>query len=140
MDRLDGNEMDLSQAKTFVKKGTVRAFLNKDGATYRKAWGDQDFPGAHYVIVGPDGDIYGCAVHEFERTYRAVPDQPDTYRKAASIRAVCMKTPFEVTNVTRDGNLEAIASGQAGDWLVEQTGGDRQLIEASAFSRLYEEE
>lgn len=140
MEPLDGNLVDLSQAKLYSKKQNVRAFLNREGALYRKSWGEQNFPGAHYLIVSPDGEIYGCAIEEFRRTYEPVPGRPETYRKSTKIRARRMPDPFTVTSRTSDGNVESARSeGRAGDWLVEQVGGDRQLIRAEDFARLYEE-
>jgi hypothetical protein len=132
-------EIDLQDAPLYRKKVRVRAFLNREAATYFKSWGEQSFPGAHYVIIGPSGEIYGCAVEEFEAMYQAVPSMPDTYRKVTPVRARRMDIPFSVATVTADGNVEVAENrGEAGDWLVQQPGGERQVVPAASFANLYE--
>lgn len=133
------HDVDMSAAPQYRKKDKIRAFYNRDGAIYFKSWGEQKLPGAHYVIVGPTGDIYGCAVSEFEAMYQPVSGEPDTYRKIPLVRARRMTAPFTVRTVTDDGNVEvAHNQGQAGDWLVQQPGGERQVIPAASFAELYE--
>ncbi len=133
------NDVDLSAASQYRKRARVRAFYNRDGAIYLKSWGEQKLPGPHYVIIGPTGDIYGCAVSEFEAMYQPVAGEPDTYRKTSPVRALRMDAPFTVRTLTDDGNVEvACNQGQAGDWLVQQPGGERQVIPAASFAELYE--
>ena len=133
------NDVEMSAAPQYRKRAKIRAFYNRDGAIYFKSWGEQKLPGPHYVIVGPTGDIYGCAASEFEAMYQPVPGEPDTYRKTLLVRALRMAAPFTVRTTTGDGNVEVARNqGQAGDWLVQQPGGERQVIPAASFAELYE--
>lgn len=152
---LDANSIDLSAAPSYRKKATVLAFPMESGATYDKlgSWGsNQEFPGRHYTIVGTvqdasefvggrvigTTDVYGCGWDEFEEMYVSA-GRPHEYRKTETIRAVQMDAPFTVDTTTRDGNVEVKAArGDAGDWVVRQPRGERQLIKASYFDQLYE--
>ena len=152
---LDANSLDLTAAPRYRKKATVLAFRLDEGATYDKlgSWGsNQEFPGAHYTIVGtveqaPEfvggrvigtSDVYGCAVDEFQAMYEPA-GSPHEYRKTETIRALRVDEPFTVDTLTRDGNVEvAGARGAAGDWVVLQPRGERQLIKARSFAELYE--
>lgn len=152
---LDANSLDLKTAARYRKKATVLAFRLDGGATYDKlgSWGsNQEFPGPHYTIVGaiqeaPEfvggrvistTDVYGCAIDEFKAMYEPAGGHHE-YRKTETIRAVCVDEPFRVDTTTRDGNVEvAAARGEAGDWVVLQPRGERQLIKARSFDELYE--
>ncbi len=152
---LDANSIDLSTAPSYRKKATVLAFAMESGATYDKlgSWGsNQEFSGRHYTIVGtvqaaPEfvggrvigtTDVYGCGYEEFNEMYVSA-GKPHEYRKTQTIRAVRMKEAFTVDTTTRDGGVEVKgARGDAGDWLVLQPRGERQLIKAAYFAQLYE--
>ena len=152
---LAANSLDLTTAPEYRKKATVLAFRLDAGATYDKlgSWGsNQEFPGPHYTIVGavqkaPEfvggrvigtSDVYGCAIDEFHEMYQPAEGSHE-YRKTSTIRALQIEEPFTVDTTTRDGNVEvASARGAAGDWVVLQPRGERQLIKAQYFEELYE--
>lgn len=152
----DLSNIDLSAAPEYVKKATVLAFHNAGPATYDKqgSWGaNQDFPGAHWTIVGSitmgddyqggrlikTTDVYGCAEDEFATTYEAA-EGLNEYRKSASIRAEQQSEPFVITTTTGDGNVEADkAQGAPGDWAVVNPNGEKYHISAAAFAETYVE-
>ncbi len=149
----DANAINLKEAAQYRKRPTVVAFHMSSGATYAKeaSWGsDQEFPGAHYAIVGAvesgdfEGgrriathDVYGCAVDEFENTYVAAENDGE-YRKTSTINAKQITQPFTVTTTTSDGNVEvAAAEGNAGDWVALGVKGERYMIPRDEFEDLY---
>ncbi len=152
---LDANSLNLTTAPRYRKKVTVLAFRLDAGATYDKlgSWGsNQEFPGPHYTIVGaiqqaPEfvggrvistTDVYGCGIEEFQGMYEPA-GGPSEYRKTETIQALRVDEPFTVDTTTRDGNVEvARARGAAGDWVVLQPSGERQLTKAQYFEELYE--
>jgi hypothetical protein len=151
---LDANSLDLSAAPEYRKKVTVLAFHQPVGATYDKfkSWGaNQEIPGPHYIIVGSvrsgarfvggrliGGEVYGCIEDEFAAMYEPT-GRPNEYRKTATVHALQIEGPFTLDTTTRDGNVEVRkARGRAGDWVVLQPRGERQLVKAEEFSDLYE--
>lgn len=139
MDLINGNAIDMSKCPKFLKRVTVRAFLSADGITYYKEWGRQVLPGAHYVIIGENNDVYGCAIEEFRQMYELIPGYRDRYRKNTPVRGIKMEDSFYVKTITNDGNIEVKrAHGRKGDWLVEDVGGERHIIKKSKFKKLYE--
>ncbi len=128
----DTMKLTSTNARRYRKTTTVKAFHSSNGATYRLEWGDLDYPGSHWVIVQGD-EVYGVAEDSFDATYEAVPGEPDTYRKTASIWARQMDEPFELES------KEGRARGKAGDWLAQQLDGEQWHIPDRVFRATYEE-
>lgn len=129
-------------SKLYQKKLTVFAYLSKDGAIYRKGWGDQDMNCEHMVIVGPSPnegfDVYGCDLGRFQETYEEVRPGSNEYRKTGTVRAVQMDEPFSVTTIV-DGRVEVNATGHQDDYLVEQPGGELMAVPCEEFENMFRE-
>jgi len=138
---------DDSKGSTFRKTAPTMAVLNEEGAIYFKSWageGGQSFPGSHMTMIAlkddaPCGNVYGCALDEFNSTYVAS-GAPNIFRKAATIRAYQPGFAFEVTTTTDDNNVEVAENRHdANSWIVQNPGGEIYGISDEEFRRTYVE-
>jgi hypothetical protein len=127
-------------AGTYRKKLTVQAYLSQDGVTYHKSWGNQEMKGPHMVMVGPSPDegfdVYGCEIGRFHDMYESLGD--NEYIKTETVEAVKMEESFNLATVV-DGQIEVQASGVAGDYAVQQPGGELQVIKEDEFENMFED-
>lgn len=116
----------------YQKRIIVQAFWSEDGATYYKQWGPQVHKGGHWVIIGPNGDVYGCEQNVFEQTYERVETGNNWYRKTTRVtaRQIEQEMPLET--------MEGPAVGKPGDWLVTNQTGEQYFISNSVFIKTYE--
>lgn len=115
----------------YLKKLEIQAVWSKDGATYHKEWGQQIHKGGHWVIIGPDSDVYGCAAEVFEQTYEPVEAKPGFYRKVAIVEA------YQISEDMTIGTLEGPSVGKVGDWLITNATGEQYFASDSYFREHY---
>jgi hypothetical protein len=116
----------------YRKRILVQAFWSEDGATYHKQWGDQMHKGGHWVIIGPNGNVYGCEPNVFAQTYELVEPVQNLYHKTAEVTA---------RQIEKDMSIETIegpAFGRPGDWLITNQTGEQYFISHSVFIETYE--
>ena len=127
-------------AETYYKKLTIRAFLSQDGATYYKDWGDQKMEGPHMVMIGPSPDegfdIYGCEIGRFNDMYKSIGS--NVYRRIEDIQAIQMDEPFNLAIIV-NGRLEVEATGERGDYAVQQPGGGLMVIKQEEFENMFKD-
>ena len=88
--------------------------------------------GGHWVIIGPNGDVYGCEPNVFEQTYEQVQPGQDLYHKTAEVTARQIEQAMSIET------LEGQALGKPGDWLITNQTGEQYFISHSVFIETYE--
>lgn len=116
----------------YRKRIIVKAFKSAESITYHRSWGDRKYPPGHWVIVGPNNDIYGCDARVFESTYELVEGSENEYKKTVIISA--KRLDAAETILTAEG----AAFGKRGDWVVTDPDGDRYLVAHKVFSETYD--
>ncbi len=116
----------------YRKRIVILAFRSTDGATYHKSWGDQRCQPGHWVVVGPDGDVYGCDAIVFHETYEPVDGNSHAYRKRAIVDAQQLAVNTTIQT------LEGEAHGRVGDWLVTNPTGETYVVPQKVFMETYE--
>jgi hypothetical protein len=120
------------KAMKYKKRITVKAYRSSESITYHRNWGDRKYPPGHWVIVGPNNDIYGCDAKIFESTYELVQGTDDEYKKTVIVSA--KRLDGAETIITTEGT----AFGKRGDWVVTDYEGNRYLVAHKVFSETYE--
>ena len=139
-------EFDDSKARTYQKALLTRAYKVNCAAIYFKDWAGpegQIMGDPHMFMISlrsdgtPTGDVYGCALSEFQDTYEST-DTPDVYRKKAPIRAYLPGEPFTFRTVLANGKVEIpLGHGSATDWLVRNPGGEIYRVSDEVFRSSY---
>jgi hypothetical protein len=122
----------MNRQNRYRKRITVTAYWSRDGADYKKPWGVQQFSSSHWVVIGIDGDIYGCDLAVFNATYELVEGHEGRYRKVGAVAASQLEAETIVNT------LEGPARGVPGDWLVTNSTGEQYVISDSTFRATYE--
>lgn len=137
---------DPTKARRYRKRGVTHCYACQNGAVYFPSWAGrrgQRFKGPHMVMhridpkTGDPVETYGCATVEFYNTYDRVGSDRWIYRKRALVRAYQVDHPFRIVARTSEGIEAAEATGDAGDWIVQNPGGDVYLW-SQAAARDYE--
>ena len=115
----------------YKKRIKVKAFKSADSITYHRNWGDRKLPPGHWVIVGPNNDIYGCDTSVFESTYELVQGSENEYMKTTIVSARRLDGPETIITVN------GTAFGRKGEWVVSDPDGNSYLVAHRVFSETY---
>lgn len=121
----------LAQGRRYKSKLVVRAEQLMKETVWSTGAGDEMRGQAGDWKVADGNDQWTVAADVFDRTYTRV--DGEYFRKEAAVLAVNVDHAFAV------GTLEGLATGAAGDWLVQNPGGECWPVPASVFERHYEE-
>ncbi len=137
------------------RKGVIKyAVLCDEPVTFQKpSWGkggQQIFTKPFILIAvprenkepNPQGlipyDVYGSAIDKFLNMHEPIPEVRNGWRKKTNVLAIRLTRETEVLTIV-SGKEEAKTKAPAGHWLVQQPGGEQQVIAPEQFASLYEE-
>ncbi len=131
---LPRTELNLSNAKLYMKKAAVYAFKSKDVAIVSKPWGTGESKKGDYVVVGPNDDVYTCDATIFAKTYSPVDGpEPFMFRKTQRVLARRQSRDFLMET------LEGMEYGVKGDFIAQNPDdGEQWPISKSMFESTYE--
>ncbi len=132
---------DPGRAARYRKTARVLAFRSDDAFTFEKPWGTQRLPPGSFIVIplratGPGGDVYGCHVDVFARTYRPCAE-PNVFEKHAEVLAYQPGAPFAVRTVI--GSFVEVDPELGGerDWIVRNASGEIYAVADTVFRDSY---
>lgn len=130
-------ELDEAEIARILARGAVyrsivvvRATRVSNDSTWTTSGGDALTAKAGDWWVMEGDDRWSVSHHIFTQTYESLGE--NRYQKCATVTAVPIDRPFAVQTP------EGVASGEAGDWLVQNPTGECWPVNAAVFARRYE--
>lgn len=118
------------QARRFRRLGSVQASQLAEAMTWQTEAGDQlRGEAGDWLVTGDDGGQWTVRDAEFRSSYELA--GAGSWQRTGTV----MAWPAQAGEVVV--TLEGSATAQAGDWIVQGSGGERWPVPAARFNRSY---
>lgn len=130
--------LDDSNSRRYRPRPVAKhAQIQWDAGEYQLSGGKQQCKGPHVQVTDPGGS-YGVDLATFFTTHKPIPDRKDHYIKSETVivRAMCAQASFELPTIVNDV-VEMIAQVVAGEYVVQNPGGEQYAMSADSFFLRY---